>query len=103
LSLFPLSNESFEILLHQPMASSSFKGQWKFENELPFNWNYDENPWAQWNTRDIPSSNQRGWQSSWLMGLEDPTSPLSWISWWGFLSLILIFFVRWSSHPTSSS
>jgi hypothetical protein len=27
LSLFPLSNESFEILLHQSMASSSFKGQ----------------------------------------------------------------------------
>ncbi len=39
LSLFPLSNESFEILLHQSMASSSFKGQWEFENEWPSNWN----------------------------------------------------------------
>ncbi len=38
-SLSPLSNESFEILLHQSMASSSFKGQWDFENELPSNWN----------------------------------------------------------------
>ncbi len=61
LSLFPLSNESLEILLHQSMASSSFKGQWEFEDELPSNWNLDENPSAQWNTRDLPSFNQRGW------------------------------------------
>jgi len=39
LNLFPLSNESIEILLHQSMASSSFKGQWEFEHELPSNWN----------------------------------------------------------------
>jgi hypothetical protein len=53
--------------------------------------------------KDLPSSNQKGWQSSWPMGLEDPSSPLSWISWWGLLSLILIFSVRWPSHPTFSS
>jgi hypothetical protein len=53
--------------------------------------------------KDIPSSNQRGWQSPWLMELEDPSSSLSWISWWGLLSLILIFSVRWPSHPTFSS
>jgi hypothetical protein len=28
---------------------------------LPSNWNLDENPSAQWNTRDLPSFNQRGW------------------------------------------
>jgi hypothetical protein len=33
-------------------------------------------------TKNIPSSNQIGWQSSWLMGLEDSSFPLSWISWW---------------------
>jgi hypothetical protein len=75
----------------------------RIENKLPSNWVYDENSWAQWDTRNIPSSNQIGWQSSWLMGLEDSSFPLSWISWWGLLSLILILSVRWHSHPTSSS
>jgi hypothetical protein len=32
LSLFLLSNESLEILSHQSMTSSSFKGQWEFED-----------------------------------------------------------------------
>jgi hypothetical protein len=52
----------------------------RIENDLLSNWFYDENFWAQWNTKNIPSSNQIGWQSSWLMGLEDSSFPLSWIS-----------------------
>jgi len=39
LELVPLVQWKLEILLHQSMASSSFKGQWEFENEWPSNWN----------------------------------------------------------------
>jgi len=49
----------------------------RIENKLPSNWFEDENSWAQWDTKNIPSYNQIGWQSSWLMGLEDSSLPLS--------------------------
>jgi hypothetical protein len=42
-------------------------------------------------TQNIPSSNQIRWQSSWLMGLEDSSFPLSWISWWGSWAWSLSF------------
>jgi hypothetical protein len=41
--------------------------------------------------KNIPSSNQIGWQSSWLMGLEDSSFPLSWISRWNSWAWSLSF------------
>jgi hypothetical protein len=83
------------------MASSSFKSQLKLRMICPpidFTMRILGPNETQ---KNIPSSNQIAWQSSWLMGLEDSSFPLDILM--KFLSLILILSVRWPSHLTSSS
>ncbi len=46
---------------HQSMAPSSFMNQWESSMIFLSNGNEDENPYAQWNTREIPFSNQIWW------------------------------------------
>jgi hypothetical protein len=73
------------------MASSSFKSQRELRMICPpidFRMRiFGPNETQQ----NIPSSNQIGWQSSWLMGLEDSSFPYSWISWWGSWAWSLSF------------
>jgi len=88
LSLFPLSNGSFEILPsnQRPPHLSRANENWEwFALQLILGWEF----LGPMRHKNIPSSNQIGWQSSWLMRLEDSSFPLSWISWWGFWAWFL--------------
>ncbi len=102
LSLFPLSNESFEILapingfliLQGPMRF------WEWiAIQLKLGW---ESLGPMKHKRDSILQSKR---MTILMtnGIRRSIPPLSWISWWSLLSLILIFSIRWPSHLTSSS
>jgi len=91
LSLYPLPNGSFKILP---------SNQWPFHpSKANKNWEWfalqlilrREFLGPMRHKKNIPSSNQIGWQSSWLMGLEDSSFPLSWISWRGSWASSLSF------------
>ncbi len=68
--LVPLQDPSLSLLpcpmevgnpSHQSMAPSSFMNQWESRMIFLSNENEDENPYAQWNMRKVPFSNQIRW------------------------------------------
>jgi hypothetical protein len=101
--LFSLSHGSWGNLLFQFMAFSPFKNQWKLRMICP--------P-IDFRTRILmPNETLKrfhllikiGWQSSWLMGLEDSSFPLFWIYWWGSWAWSLSLPSVWPSRPIFSS
>ncbi len=91
LNLLPLPNGSFKILPSNqwPPHPSRANENWKwFALQLIFGLGFLG---LMRHTKKIPSSNQIGWKSSWIMGLEDSSFPLSWISWQGSWTWSLSF------------
>ncbi len=91
LELVPLVQWKLRNPSLQSMAPSSFKSQWELKKICP-PIDFRMRIFGPNETQKIfHLSNQIGWQSSWLMGLEDSSFPLLWISWWGSWAWSLSF------------